>query len=229
MKPDQPEPQILELPGEPTLWRTTGLPPRRIELPCFRRFPTSRLWLILLTLGPTVLAGWGLVIMAVVRFEAIRDGEPADSIKALLFLIALLPLLVLGTEAILMTLRSMFHRGHHAGFDAERLWHFQLSDPLAFHNIERLEVFYFVVPHWMEIPIVLRITMSQATHLRFSSLFNRRRRSLGTGSARFTFSPRSMSPNADLLIDAVSHLVTAHGGVVVKRRNLLFLLLGIRS
>lgn len=229
MSDDKPEPQFLELPGEPTLWRTTNLPPRRIELPCFRRFPQSRLWLILLILGPVVFAGWGLVIMAVVRFEALLDGKPDGSIKALFFLIALLPLLILGSEAILMTLRSMFHRGDHAGFDAERLWHFQLSDPVAFRTIEKLEIFYVVGPYGFTFPAFLRITTAQPARLRFSSLFNRRRRSLGGGSPRFVFSPRSMSPDADLLTDAMGHLVTVHGGVVVKRRNFLFLFLGAFS
>jgi hypothetical protein len=213
-------PQILELPGEPTLWRTTDLPPRRIELPSFGRHPRWRLLLILLICGPLVCAAWAVVILTVVRAGANLDQDLPDVIKLLLPFVIFLPLLVSGSEAVFMTLRGLLHRGDHARLDAETFWHFQLCDPVAFRDIRTFEVFYLAIPRGFEFPAALRITMDRPVRLRFASAFNRRRRSpWGAGTVQFTFSAGIMANDPVLLIDAIAHLVKAHGGDVVRRRN----------
>jgi hypothetical protein len=228
MNAGEPNTQILEIPGEPTLWRTTDLPPRRIELPCSGRYPQWKAWLILLTGGPVVVIGWIMAIYAVISGKLILDEEPSDVLQTLLTFIAFLPLLVLGSEAVFMTLRGMFHRGYHARFDADTFQHFQLSDPVAFRCINKIEIFHLVMPHGFTVPLALRITADQSIRLRFSSLFSRRRRpSAPAEPARFTFSPRSISLESTLLIDAISLLVKANGGLVVERRNFMYLLLDI--
>jgi len=212
----QAPPQFLEIPGKATVWRTTDLPPRRIELPYLGRTPRWRM-LILLVLGlPLIPLAWIVsplfLIAAVLNF----DEAPFRLLQVLLGLTILLPFLTISSEDTFITLRGAFHRGYHAGLDAEKFWHFQLDDPIAFNTIKRLEVFCFRADQ-----VVLRITTDQHVRLRFSSLFNRRKSAPRSSDAsRFTFSPKIMAGEKTLLPDAISHLVLANGGLVERKEVL---------
>ncbi len=215
----KPGPQILEVPGNPTLWRTADLPPTRIEVPCAGRVPQMTMLLTLLVMGPMVIAAWVVVLVALVRVALELDGDPFKTIRLFLALLIFLPVLFIGSEAVLITLRGIFHRGHHAGFDAEKLWHFQLSEPIAFRNIKRFEAFY--VGRFL---VALRITVDQPFRLRFPSIFNWRRSSRRAGAARFTFSSRMIGNNSTLLTNAIGHLVKSNGGTIARRKHILLLL-----
>ncbi len=212
MNAGKPSPQFLDIPGRPTLWRTTDLPPRRIELPCLGRM--SR-WTMLLLLG----FGTPLMPLAWVAAASAFNEAPFEAVTILLGLVFALPLFVLGTDAVLVALRAVFHRGYHAGFDAETLWHFQLSDPVALRNIKCLEV----LCHNSQ-PVALRITTDRPIRLRFASLLNRHRSARrGAGTVRFTFALGIIARDAALLADAIGHLVKANGGVVERKESVSLL------
>ena len=216
MNPGETAPQILDIPGRPTIWRTTDLPPRRIELPYLARMQRWRT-LVLLVLGlPALPLAWVAAPIALILAASDFHEAPFTFFKLLLGLTVFLPFLLACTEGALIALRGMLHDGYHVGFDTEKFWHFQLVDPIAFHDIRRLEVYDFDGE-----PLDLRITAGQPVRLRFRSLHNRRKASSrSVGETRFTFSIKNLSGDKFLVPDALGHLVGANGGIVERKRAL---------
>ncbi|WP_201838163.1 hypothetical protein [Microvirga zambiensis] len=213
MNPGEAAPQILDLPGQPTVWRTTNLPPRRIELPYLVRMQRWRM-AVLLVLGlPLLPLVWIIAPIALISAALEFDEAPFTFLKIVLGLVIFLPFLMAISEGALIALRGVFHKGHHAGFDAEKFWHFQLVDPIAFHDIRRLEVHYLSGE-----PLDLCITTGQPVRLRFRSFFNRRKvRSRSVDETRFVFSSKILSGDKFLIPDALRHLVETKGGTVERK------------
>lgn len=216
MNAGEPAGRILELPGKPTLWRTTDLSPRYVELPYLGRMPHRRMLVVLLLAIPAMLLV--SILYPALLFSAASkfNDAPFNLIEILLAPIIGVPLLLISGEAVLMALRGVFHHGYHVGFDAEKFWHFQLSNPIAFSDIKGLDVL-----NARGDPMVLRIMTDQPIGLRFTSVFNRRRQPRRGGSAaRFTFSSEMLTGDKVLLIDAISHLVESNGGVIARKEIL---------
>ncbi|WP_114185241.1 hypothetical protein [Microvirga aerophila] len=213
MNASEPDPQVLELPSTPAIWRTTDLPPRYVELPWLGRMTRGKMLTVLIL-------GIPLMILVAILYPAILVGDalvfnevPFELIKTLLFLVIGLPFLLVGGEATFISLQGLFHDGYHVGFDTEKFWHFQLSDPIPFSNIKRVEIL-----NARHGPMALRLTMDQPIQLGFSSLFNRRRvPRRGNSAAVFSFSFGMLPGDKMLLSDAVSHLVKANGGIAERK------------
>jgi hypothetical protein len=208
-------PHILELPGIPTVWRTTGLPTRRVELPFLASAGRGRSLVLLVLAVPFTLIAWIACPIVLVYAVATFGQDPLKNFEVLGAVLMLIPVLPILTEAILLARRVACHRGYHFGFDAEKLWHFQLRDPIPVASIKRLDVFQG------DKPTALRITTGQPLVLQFRSLFNRRRvPARKGGNSQFTISVGMLSVDHDLLVDAICHLVEANGGVVQRKGSL---------
>jgi hypothetical protein len=198
-------PQVLELSGEPTIWRATDLGPRRIDLPYLSRTPR---WRIVVLLGGAPLTLWAWIWWPFGLIEAISPASdsPGSVIYFLFGLAFMMPLLVIVSEATLLAVHAAFHRSYHFGFDREKVWHFQLSEPIAFQHIKRVEVIFAKAD-----PLLVRITADPPFRLRFRSLLNRQR-----APTRFSFAIGIAFDDKILLTDAICHLVEANGGVVQR-------------
>jgi len=168
----------------------------------------------MLVLGlPFLPLAWIVGPVALISAALEVDETPFTFLKILLGFAVFLPFMMALSEGAVIALRGAFHKGYHAGFDAEQFWHFQLADPIAIRDIRRLEVYCLNGE-----PLDLCIVTGQPVRLRFRSLFNRRKaRSRSADESRFVFSSQILSGGKSVVPDALSHLVEAKGGGVERK------------